>query len=467
MLKQELVQLELFKISNVPVLSLGVRFNFIDLFSGIGGFRIPLEQLGGRCLGYSEIDKSAIQVYQQNFIGHNNYDEIELGNIENIQKLPDNIDLLVGGVPCQPWSVAGKLQGFADPRGKLWFDVIRLLKANQPKSFIFENVRGLANPKNQKSFNYLLEQFRKIHYCVQWKVINSYDFGVPQNRERVFIVGIRNDLENCDQYQFPQPLAHKPKLLDVIEGIQNCQPIDKAKLDPKVLFGDYVPPSRNRFQKDDELNDFFIFSDLRNGHTTIHSWNLIRTTKREKLICLTILKNRRRKKYGKKDGNPLSFQDLAELIPRLKQEEIHKLISKKILRLIQDETDDKYEFVNSKNSSGINNIYRVFLPNSDMMPTLTATGTKDYIATEIIYAESPEEYKKLFLDKIYKPRKIKSITAQDASRLQGFPTWFKLHENEAIAKRQLGNAVSISVVYHIAQNLLNTVNLGTAIAYGI
>ncbi|NES24324.1 MAG: DNA cytosine methyltransferase [Symploca sp. SIO3E6] len=90
---------------------------------------------------------------------------------------------------------------------------------------------------------------------------------------------------------------------------------------------------------------------------------------------------------------------------------------------------------------------------------------KDYIATASIYAESPEEYKKLFLEKIYKPRKIKLITAQDASRLQGFPKWFKLHENEDVAKRQFGNAVSISVVYHIAKNLINTVNWCKAITY--
>lgn len=113
------------------------KFTFIDLFAGIGGFRIALEKLGGQCLGYSEIDKQASKVYQQNFINYLNKNEIELGDITKINQLPINIDIIVGGVPCQPWSVAGCLRGFKDPRGKLWFDVIRLVNQSQPKAFIF------------------------------------------------------------------------------------------------------------------------------------------------------------------------------------------------------------------------------------------------------------------------------------------------------------------------------------------
>jgi DNA (cytosine-5)-methyltransferase 1 len=446
----ESTQLELFK----PLRLVSYRFNFtfVDLFSGIGGFRIPLEELGGKCLGYSEIDKEAIKIYRQNFISYLNQDEIELGDITKIDSLPNNTNLVVGGVPCQPWSVAGKLKGFDDPRGKLWFDVLRLLNKNKPKAFIFENVRGLASPANRQSFEYLLHQFESIDYCVKWKVINSYDFGVPQSRERVFIVGIRNDLENCQEYQFPDSLKTQPKLLDVIDELQNCQPIQKVKLDPKILFGGQIPPSRNRFQKDDELNDFFTFSDLRNGHTTIHSWDLIKTTKKEQLICLTILRERRKKKYGIKDGNPLSFDDLREIITNLDQSELEELVIKNILR----KTDNnKYEFVNSKNLSGINGIYRIFLPNSEMIPTLTATGARDFIATISITADNPEDYKRIFLKKIYRPRKYKPITAKDCCRLQGFPDWFVFHDNENIAKKQFGNAVSVPAVYYIAKELLN------------
>lgn len=451
MKQSALLPLELF--TPTQLISEQFKFTFVDLFAGIGGFRIPLEDLGGKCLGYAEIDSEAIYIYRQNFINFPNQDELELGDITKINSLPANIDILVGGVPCQPWSVAGKLKGFDDPRGKLWFDVLRLLNNNRPLGFIFENVRGLASPTNRDSFEYLLTQFKQINYCVKWQIINSYDFGVPQSRERVFIVGIRNDLENCQEYKFPQPLKHQTKLSDIIDELKDYEPIEKLKLSADILFNGKIPASRNRFQKDDELNDFFTFSDLRNGHTTIHSWDLIDTTEKEKLICLTLLKNRRRKKYGEKDGNPLSFDDLQELIPDLKLSEIKELINKNILR----QTDNKYEFVNSKNMSGINGIYRIFLPNSAIIPTLTATGAKDFIATKSIIADNPNEYKSKFIKEIYQQNKFKPITAKDACKLQGFPDWFKIHSNENIAKKQFGNAVSVPVVYHIAKELFRLI----------
>lgn len=435
------------------------KFTFIDLFAGIGGFRIPLENLGGQCLAFSEIDKEARKVYYHNFI---NYiypnEEIDLGDITKVEKLPTDVDIIVGGVPCQPWSVAGALKGFDDPRGKLWFDVIRLLYQSQPKSFIFENVRGLASPKNRKNLEFLLAQFETIGYCVKTQVMNAYDFGLPQNRERVFIVGIKNTIDCCDNYQFPSPLNIHPKVIQIFKDeIDTIGSVVKTKLDAETLFQGIIPPSRTRFQKNDELNDFFIFSDLRNGHTTIHSWDITKTSKRQKEICLQLLRNRRSKKYGKKDGNPLSYGDLQELVPNLKIQELEKLIHQNILRKIIVNDIEKYEFVNSKNMSGINGIYRIILPTSDVVPTLTATGAKDFIATLAITADNPQNYKQLFLRKIYRPRKFRPITAQNALRLQGFPQDFSYHQNEEIAKKQFGNAVPVPVVKYIAKQLLKII----------
>ena len=129
------------------------KFKFIDLFSGIGGFRIPLEKLGGNCVAYSEIDKHAIDVYRKNF---NTNNETFLGDITKVKKTP-NADLIVGGVPCQAWSVAGKKKGFDDPRGKLWKDTIRLIRINKPKTFIFENVKGLYDPRNKSSLDLIIK----------------------------------------------------------------------------------------------------------------------------------------------------------------------------------------------------------------------------------------------------------------------------------------------------------------------
>ena len=432
------------------------QFTFIDLFAGIGGFRIALDKLGGQCLGYSEIDKQAIKVYQQNFISYFNKHEIELGDITKISQLPHSVDIIVGGVPCQPWSVAGCLRGFEDKRGKLWFDVIRLVNKNQPKGFIFENVSGLASPKNRDNLELILNELANTGYCVKWKVLNAYDFGLPQNRDRVFIVGIRRDIERCQEYKFPKPLNIHPKVLDILDELKNINFVEKVKLDANTLFKGVIPPSRTRFQKDDELNDFFIFSDLRNGHTTIHSWDIINTSDREKMICLTLLKYRRSKKYGDKDGNPLSFEDFREIITDIEINELNKLLEKGIFRLT---SDHKYEFVNSKNMTGINNIYRIILPTAEIFPTLTATGSKDYIATVSIHANHPQEYKNLFLEKIYQPQKYIPITAKHACKLQGFPLNFEYHKKDEVAKKQFGNAVSVPVVEYVAKELLKILDI--------
>ncbi|MFN7853457.1 DNA cytosine methyltransferase [Anabaena sp. AL09] len=432
------------------------QFTFIDLFAGIGGFRIALDKLGGQCLGYSEIDKQAIKVYQQNFISYFNKHEIELGDITKISQLPHSVDIIVGGVPCQPWSVAGCLRGFEDKRGKLWFDVIRLVNKNQPKGFIFENVSGLASPKNRDNLELILSELTNIGYCVKWKVLNAYDFGLPQNRDRVFIVGIRRDIERCQEYKFPKPLNIHPKVIDILDELKNINFVEKVKLDANTLFKGVIPPSRTRFQKDDELNDFFIFSDLRNGHTTIHSWDIINTSDREKMICLTLLKYRRSKKYGDKDGNPLSFEDFREIITDIEINELNKLLEKGIFRLT---SDHKYEFVNSKNMTGINNIYRIILPTAEIFPTLTATGSKDYIATVSIHANHPQEYKNLFLEKIYQPQKYIPITAKHACKLQGFPLNFEYHKKDEVAKKQFGNAVPVPVVEYVAKELLRVLDI--------
>jgi DNA (cytosine-5)-methyltransferase 1 len=452
------VDLQMTKQIEVPIqlVSFPQKFTFIDLFAGIGGFRIALEKLGGQCLGYSEIDKQAMKVYQQNFISCLNKDEIELGDITKIRELPSDVDVVVGGVPCQPWSVAGCLKGFEDPRGKLWFDVIRLVSKSKPKAFIFENVSGLARPKNRENLELILQELEDTGYCMKWKVLNAYDFGLPQNRDRVFIVGIRNDIERCQGYQFPNPLNIHPKVLDIVDEFKNIKAVEKVKLDPHTLFQGVIPPSRTRFQKDDELNDFFIFSDLRNGHTTIHSWDIIKTSDREKMICLTLLKHRRSKKYGDKDGNPLSFENFREILPDIEIDELNMLVDKGIFRWTDNR---KYEFVNSKNMTGINDIYRIILPTADIFPTLTATGGKDYIATVSIHASHPEEYKKLFLEKIYQPKKYIPITAKHACKLQGFPANFAYHKKDEVAKKQFGNTVPIPVVEYVAKELLRIIDI--------
>ena len=195
---------------------------------------------------------------------------------------------------------------------------------------------------------------------------------------------------------------------------------------------------------------------MRNGHTTIHSWELVETTQAEKHICEIIMKNHRKKQYGSKDANPIDLKYLKNLIDGLQISELDKLIERKILRYVKDRG---YEFVNSKISAGINGVAKIYLPHSQVISTLTATGMRDFIATLSFTCQDPIHYKQAFIKKIYKLRKFKQITPRDAARLQGFPDWFILDQNPAIALKQLGNAVSVPVIYYLAKSLLPYITL--------
>ena len=157
---------------------------FLELCAGIGGFRQALENLGCECVGYSEIDKHAIKLYSAWY-----NDECNFGDITKIEaeKLPD-FELLVGGFPCQAFSVAGKRGGFNDTRGTIFFDFARIMKAKKPKFAIFENVKGLLNHDGGKTYETMLRTLDELGYDAQWGILNTKFHGLPQNRERVYIV---------------------------------------------------------------------------------------------------------------------------------------------------------------------------------------------------------------------------------------------------------------------------------------
>lgn len=157
---------------------------FLELCAGIGGFRQALENLGCECVGYSEIDKHAIKLYSAWY-----NDECNFGDITKIEaeKLPD-FELLVGGFPCQAFSVAGKRGGFNDTRGTIFFDFARIMKAKKPKFAIFENVKGLLNHDGGKTYETMLRTLDELGYNAQWGILNTRFHGLPQNRERVYIV---------------------------------------------------------------------------------------------------------------------------------------------------------------------------------------------------------------------------------------------------------------------------------------
>ena len=163
---------------------------FLDLFAGIGGFRLGMESAGHKCIGFCEIDKFARESYKAI---HNTKGEIELHDItavsdESIRGI-GSVDIICGGFPCQAFSIAGNRRGFEDTRGTLFFEIARFASILRPKYLFLENVRGLLNHDKGNTFEIILSALDELGYNVEWQVLNSKNFGVPQNRERVFIIG--------------------------------------------------------------------------------------------------------------------------------------------------------------------------------------------------------------------------------------------------------------------------------------
>lgn len=193
------------------------KFKFIDLFAGIGGFRLALQNLGGKCVFTSEWDKEAKRTYKANF------GEVPFGDITKEKTksyIPDNFDVLCAGFPCQAFSIAGKRGGFEDTRGTLFFEVAEIIKRKQPKAIFLENVKGLRNHNGGKTLATILNVLRNDlgYYVPEPKIINAKDFGVPQNRERIYIVGFHQST-GINEFKYPKPLNKKVSFADIKEEI--------------------------------------------------------------------------------------------------------------------------------------------------------------------------------------------------------------------------------------------------------
>jgi len=185
-----------------------VKFRFIDLFAGIGGIRMGFESAGGECVFTSEWDKFAQITYQANF------GEIPYGDITKIspEEIP-SFDMLLAGFPCQPFSQAGLKKGFEDTRGNLFFDILRIVKHHQPSVVFLENVRNLAGHDKGNTIKVILGSLEELGYKVIFKVLNAKDFGVPQNRARIYIIGFKDNID----FVFPNELNSKTKVGDILE----------------------------------------------------------------------------------------------------------------------------------------------------------------------------------------------------------------------------------------------------------
>ena len=461
---------------------------------------MALESVGGHCLGFSEIATDAIRAYCANF---NESEEGNFGDITKIKDLPSH-DFMTAGVPCQSWSIAGKNLGFDDDRGQLWNDTLYLLNKVRPKTFIFENVKGLSDPRNQKALDYILSRIAQAGYHAKTFVLNAYDYGVPQTRVRIYIVGFKEE-KFLKRFQLPKPFPGRVCLNDVLDNkiVMTCR--EEKNIKPRWS----LSCNENGF------NDYFLFNDLRNGSTTIHSWDITDTTNREKYVCDLLLRNRRKNIYGALDGNPLSLQHFQALDSTIRREELETLVLKHVLKHVDylyriehaDEVcipseqlvislgrngylkiDDikvnrevkkqkidiqkilselvqrgviscvetRYDFKNTKISTGLAGINRIFLPSSKIYPTLVASDTNDFVATELVGAETIEKLREQFMSRIYRPKNYRRITQSEACRIQGFPDSYILPPTRSRWMKLIGNSVAVPVVKVLAKAVVRT-----------
>ncbi|MCD8298734.1 MAG: DNA cytosine methyltransferase [Opitutae bacterium] len=192
-----------------------IKFTFIDLFAGIGGFRLAMQNLGGKCVFSSEWDEQAQKTYLLN------YGEVPFGDITKESTkafIPDGFDVLCAGFPCQAFSMAGRRLGFEETRGTLFFDVAEILKRKKPKAFFLENVKGLLIHDKGKTIQTILKVLREDlgYYVPDPQIVNAMNFGVPQHRERIYIVGFRKD-QKVHEFDYPKPTDKSKTFNDIRE----------------------------------------------------------------------------------------------------------------------------------------------------------------------------------------------------------------------------------------------------------
>lgn len=221
------------------------NYKFIDLFAGIGGFHLAVSSYGAECVFASEWDKYATNTY------HKNFGIIPNGDITKIEveDIPAH-DILCGGFPCQAFSISGKQKGFEDTRGTLFFDIARIVQHHQPKVLFLENVKNLLKHDNGNTLKTIIKTLKELNYSVFYKVLNSSQFGLPQNRERLYIVAFHTTL-NIDNFQFPKPM-NIPICLEQIleENPENTKIIERDDIE---IYKDYTI-SNSLFSDYDLLN---------------------------------------------------------------------------------------------------------------------------------------------------------------------------------------------------------------------
>lgn len=268
--EEEALQQLLFEVENVPFPTPeNYTFKFIDLFAGIGGFRLALQNIGGKCVYTSEWDKAAKKTYRENF-GEIPFGDITKESTKNY--IPKEFDVLCAGFPCQAFSIAGNRKGFADTRGTLFFDVEKIIEKHRPKVVFLENVKNLVSHDNGKTLDVIIEVLEeKLKYKVFKKVLNSMTHAnIPQNRERIFIVAFDpKQVPNFEDFKFPEKIKLTKTIHDILE---NGKQEDR-----------YYYPKEHQYYP--ELNKTMTSKD------TVYQWRRVYVRENKSNVCPTLTAN--------------------------------------------------------------------------------------------------------------------------------------------------------------------------------
>lgn len=371
-----------------------IVLKFIDFFSGIGGFRLGMEMAGHVCVGHCEIDPYADKSYR---VMHNPKEgEWFASDIRRVNpgELPE-ADCYCGGFPCQAFSIAGKRGGFADTRGTLFFEVMRLARERKPKYLFLENVAGLLSHDNGNTFATIIQSFADNGYDVQWQILNSKDFGVPQNRERVFFIGHLRGGRRPEV--FPLRGTNNETLKQIIGGSQGDRVYDSSGVSCTL-----ASQAGGKGAK-----TVLYFIDLTKGNAQIT----------ENARCLQARYN---KGYSNRSGENSGVLEVRPVL-----------------------TPDRPE----KRQNG-----RRMKEDGEPMFTLTAQDRHGVAITEI-----QEAWQSADSEKRESAIRIRRLTPRETFRLQGFPDEYfqraSAVNSDSQLYKQAGNSVTVNVIYAIASRL--------------
>ena len=412
---------------------------FIDLFAGVGGIRIGATQalskhgIGAKCVLSSEIDAKACQTYELNF------HEYPSGDIHEITEI-EPFDFLLGGFPCQPFSYAGKRKGFGDTRGTLFFEIERILGAYQPKAFLLENVRGLYTHDGGRTFDTIMTKLHELGYGTYDLLLNSSNFGVPQNRVRLYILGIKGavpkmslttNLGAADSHSYKKDFEQMNMFSQYHSQKNTVGNVLENDVPEKYYCSTEFEEQLHSVIGDDlsKLHGYRLI-DYRGGQS-LHSWELGKKGKcssAEIKFMNLLIQNRRKPIFGtQQDGKKLTLEQIQTFYT---DDDIIEVTTSLKAKGYLKEEDGKYNPVCGKMSF---EVFKFLDPDSISI-TLTSSDSN-----------------RLGVIQNNRPRRI---TPRECARLQGFPDSFVVNPTDTFAYKQFGNSVSVPVIEAVVSDFI-------------